>query len=464
MTTPLIVAVGCLLLCIAIRVPVAFALAAAGFLGIVATDGLDIAALTAGRTPFASISQYGLIVIPLFIAIGMFIQRAGLAEKIFSTVDRKFHRVPGGQRIVTVLSCAAFAAVSGSSAATTATIGRVAIGEMLARGTSRAQASGVVAAAATLGILIPPSIALVFYGIVTNESIGRLLLAGIIPGILSAVLYIVWILASSSIRSKLAVPAFGAMGISANTTLKDRHAHAIITEHPHEAEIAPRSLGNGWGTLTRVFFVFFSVMGTIFFGIATVTEAAGVGVVASLLILFIDRREHGLSTVYRDVRDSLSEALRLTGMIVALLIGGAIFANFVVRSGLVSGFAEFMVGVELPNLLLLTLLLGVLILFGMFMDGISILIVSMPIVYPAVVAMGYDGIWFGVVAIKIIELGLITPPMGIGVYIAAGTHKSISVEDVFRGVLPYYGIDLVTIVVFIAYPQIVTALPNLVFD
>jgi tripartite ATP-independent transporter DctM subunit len=289
-------------------------------------------------------------------------------------------------------------------------------------------AAGVVAASGTLASLIPPSVILVVYGIITEQSIGALLVGGFIPGIVSAVIYAGMI-------------------------------YTRVKLYPQLGQVQPRaswkgrfvSLRRTWGVLLLIFLI----IGGIYSGVFTPTEAGGAAAFSAFLMALFMRR----LTMER-LKESLLETGRTTIMIFAIIVGVLIFVRFLALTGLPTRFAEFILALQVPRLLILILILSVYVFLGMFLDAIGMLMLTLPIVFPAVVALGYDPIWFGIIAVKMCEICLITPPVGLNCYIVRSVAPNISLEEIFRGVIPFVAMDILTVGVFIAFPQIITFLPS----
>lgn len=449
-------ALATLVLLMAARIPVAFVLLVSGAVGLLLLDGAQVAASSMARVPYQALGKATLIVIPMFIAMGMFAREAKLAERLFELMRRRADRLPGGLAATTIACCAGFGAVSGSSVASVAAIGRLSIGEMIRNGYRPDFAGGTVAAGGTLGILIPPSIALVIYGQVTEESIGALLIAGIVPGLISAVAMIGYVVA----RAILDPDAVGRGPRRATATYRPGLGSP---DDPAGSEsfVDPNVGGrSAIAVLSRIGVLFAIVVGGIYLGVATPSESAAFGALAAFLIMLFDLRREGPRGLLRSTSRSLRAAADLTVMIFALLLGASIFSTFVVRSGLPRDFSTWVMGMDLPSLLVVVVMLLVLIPLGMFVDGISMIVITMPLAYPLISDLGYDGIWFGILAIKLIELGLITPPLGMNVFVAASTTPGLTPEQVFKGSVPYYGVDLAVTALLFLVPTLVLWLPT----
>jgi C4-dicarboxylate transporter, DctM subunit len=437
----LVVVSSALIALIAMKLPVGFALAISGSLGLVLVRGWSFTAATVAGEPYVSTARFSLVLIPMFILMGMLALQAGIAQDVYGFASRRFQRLPGGLGVATIGACAGFAAVTGSSAATVATIGRISINEMRKAGYSAAFASGIVAAGGTLGVLIPPSVILVIYGILTGESIGALLIAGIVPGILSALLYVVVIL------------------VRRRSEIDDRYAAEFARDFPALIREEVVSNSRGGVALAQVTILFGIVVGGIYSGIFTATESGAIAAFVALVMLLIAsvRRREQLAG---GLRKALMETAALSSMIFMLLIGGALFSLFVVTGGYAQAFATWVTSLPLPGLLIIALLLLALIPLGMFLDGLSILFLTVPLAYPVVSELGLSGIWFGILMVKMVEIGLITPPVGINVYVVAGAAPGLSIEQAFKGVWPFGLMDIITVALLFAFPVIVTFLPD----
>lgn len=424
-----------LIVLLLIEVPVAFSLAASGALGLILLRGPSVAGATLGSVPFQSSSSFTLIVVPMFILMGIFSMHGNIADDLFRLTNRLMRNIRGGVAVATVVTCAGFSAVCGSSVATAATVGRLTIGEMTRYGFNPAFAAAIVASAGTLGVLIPPSIALVLFGVITNESIGKLLIAGILPGILSAFVMGVGIL----------VCAWLGIGFA------ERHAVTADAAVPERA--------GRYGGVLKLLLLFAIIVGGIYSGLITATEAAAIGAFAALLIMLASAFMSGrgvLAPLFASLRDSAS----ITSMVFAIIVGAGIFSYFIVSAGVPTAFANWALAIDLPPRLLVLLLLLSLIPLGMFLDGVSILLITVPLYYPVVVTeLGYDGLWYAVLTVKMIELGLITPPVGVNVFIVANMVKGAELEKVFRNIATFIVLDLIIFAILFSFPALVTWLP-----
>jgi len=407
---------------------IAFATALVGFVGLWVMKNMGVAANVIGFLPHGIVAHYSLSVIPLFIIMGYYAFYAGLTDDVFFTARQWVGHLPGGLAIASVFGCAGFAACTGASTASAAIMGRVAIPEMRKYGYHPRLAAGVVAASGTLASLIPPSVILVIYGIITEESIGALLIGGFIPGVISAAIYAGMIYTRVKISPELGQ-------VQPRASWKEK----II------------SLRRTWGVLLLIFLV----IGGIYSGVFTPTEAGGAAAFSAFLMALFMRR----LTIER-LKESLLETGRTTIMIFSIIVGVLIFVRFLALTGLPSSFAEFILGLPVPRLLILLMILSVYVFLGMFLDAIGMLMLTLPIVFPAVVSLGYDPIWFGIIAVKMCEICLITPPVGLNCYIVRSVAPDIPLEEIFRGIIPFVAMDVLTVGVFIAFPQIITFLPS----
>ena len=422
----------CLLLgLILIGVRVVFAAAIVGLLGLVELRGWGPAAGIVGTIPHSKSSTYALSVLPMFIFIGFLAFHAGMTQQLFDAARKWLGWMPGGLAVATVFATAGFAAVSGASTATAAVFSRVAIPEMLKYGYDRRMAAGVVASAGTLATLIPPSAILVIYAIIVEQSVGKLLLAGFLPGIFSAFVY----------------------------------AGIIVVWAILKPGSAPSVKGFTWGERMRtlpgispIALVVIIIMTAIYGGWATPTEAGALGA----FIVFVLALVRG--TPLKSIKDSLMESAKLTVMIFSLIWGVLIFVRFLGFSGIPGAFTEWVVGLDVAPMTIMICILLAYAVLGMFMDAIGMLLLTLPVVYPAVIALGFDPIWFGIIAVKMAEVCLITPPIGLNCFVVNGVRPDIPLGTVFRGVALFFIADVITIAALLMFPEIVTWLPNFDFE
>ncbi|MFP6709715.1 MAG: TRAP transporter large permease [Alphaproteobacteria bacterium] len=424
-----LVGTGALLLMVFAGVRIYTVAAIVGVLGVVYIIGWDAGAGIGGTVPHSKSVNYALSVLPMFILIGFIAYHAGLTHALFRAATAWVGWVPGGLAVASVFATAGFAAVSGASTATAAVFSRVAIPHMLDAGYDKKLAAGVVAAGGTLASLIPPSAILVIYAIIVEESVGTLIMAGFVPGVVSALIYAALIIGQCMFKPELGRP---------------------IPSPPMKEKIA--SLPGTLPIIAVVAIIFYSM----YSGTATPTEAGALGAFVVLIMAIV----RGMS--WKNLRSALEETARLTVMIFALIWGILIFVRFLGYAGLPQAFAEWIVTLPFPPLIIMIgILLGYAVL-GMFMDAIGMLLLTLPVVYPAVIALGYDPIWFGIIVVKMCEVCLITPPVGLNCYVVHAVRPDIPLGDVFRGIAPFFVADVVTIGLFLAFPSIILWLPSLI--
>ena len=417
-----------LFLLLALRMQIGFSMALVGFLGFSALVSFKSSFSILGMEPFKTASSYGLTVIPLFILMGQFANFSRMGIEIYQTVYRWIGFLPGGLSMATIGACASFAAISGSSLATAATFGTVALPEMKRFKYDDSLATGCVAAGGTLGILIPPSTVMIIYGILTQQPIGTLFIAGIIPGLLLSGLFIITIYLLTRFE-----PALGPPG--PKFTIRERIA----------------SLKDTWGILS----LFLLVIGGLYTGWFTPTEAAGVGAFGAFLITMIKRR-----LTWGNLRASLTDTTKTTAMVFAILIGASIFGYFLTVSQIPERLSNWIVELGMNKYLVISMTILLYIILGCFMEGLAIMILTIPVIYPMVVGLGFDPIWFGVIITLVMEMSLITPPVGVNVFIISGIAKEVPMVTIFRGIIPFFLAMVVAIVLLVMFPQIALFLPG----
>lgn len=454
---------GLLLFMVLIGMRVAFAAAFAGMIGLIwifwAKKGYDpqefmwaltVATKTAGQVPHSKIASQALSLIPTFILIGYLAYYAGLTKALFEAAKRWVGWLPGGLAVSTVFATAGFAAVSGASVATSAVFARIAIPEMLKEGYDKRFAAGVVAAAGTLASLIPPSAILVIYAIIVEQDVGALLLAGFIPGAFSAVIYGGLVVGLALTFKNFGPPVTG-------FTWKQRFA------------ALPAAMPIFFVVAIIIFFIYNPFGGDAW---GTPTEGGALGA----FVVFLMAIYRGMR--WAQLKDALLETAKLTVMIFTIIWGVLIFVRFLGFADLPGVFSDWITNLDQSPMLTLVYILLAYAVLGMFMDAIGMLLLTLPVTYPAVIALnggefvtatdsafGVSGagcaIWFGIIVVKMAELALITPPIGLNCFVVAGVRPDISVQDVFRGASPFFVADALTIAGLIAFPQIVLYLPNL---
>lgn len=422
--------VAAVILLLALGIPVALTLLAVGATGLFAIRGVRGTAFLLESLPYGSVANIALIVIPLFILMGHFAFSAGLSEKAYKAAKSWVGHIAGGLPIATVFACAGFATVCGSSVATAATISKVTVPEMLKAGYDQRMAAGPVAIAGALGILIPPSGILVIYSIATNVPISDLFIGALIPGLLTAIVYAVGIY----------------LMVRRNPPLVER------TRLPRASwrERARFTL-DAW----EVVVLFLVVIGCIYTGIATATEAAGIGAALALVFALL-RKDREPGTLWK----GLVETGASTASIFLLIVGSAVFSVALATTQLPTALATAVTSLQLSPVMLLLLLIIPYLILGCLIDGISMIFITMPVVYPIVEAAGINGVLFGILVTKLIEVGAVTPPVGINVFVVQSSVPGLQLGQIFRGVIPFIFMELGLIVLMILFPEIVTvALP-----
>ncbi len=410
-------------------ISVGIAMILVGFLGIVYINNIGAGLGTMGTSPYCTIDSYINSVLPLFILMGCITFYSGISKELFTAVNNWIGRLPGGMAMATMGACAFFSCISGSSNATSATMGTVVLPEMKRCKYDSALATGSIAAGAGLDILIPPSTILVIYGIITEVPIGKLLLAGFIPGAIQTLLLMItiYILCKRNplIGPKAAKVSFGEKVMS---------------------------LKGLWPVLV----LFVVVFGGLYIGIFTTTEAAGIGAFGALVFALTRK---GFS--WRKLKSGLDDTAMTTGMCFLILIGGILFGYFLAVSRLPFTIADFLTALEVNRYFVLSGILIIYLFLGCIMSAMAMIIITVPIFLPVMVALGFDPIWFGIICTLMVEIGQLTPPVGINVYIVKGVAKDIPMYTIFRGIVPFLFADICATLIVIVFPQTALILPNM---
>jgi len=411
------------------KMPVGFAMGFLGLIGFSYVVNFDAGLNLLARDVWDVFSSYNLTVIPLFVFMGQIAFHAGISRRLYDSAYVLLGHRRGGLAMTTVGACAGFSAICGSTNATAATMATVALPEMKRYGYDMGLATGTVAAAGSLGILIPPSVIFIVYGILTEQSIGKLFAAGILPGILLCFLFLLTIHLRVMKNPSLAPP-----GPKSNIREKFRSFTGIL----------------------ETMILFALVMGGIFFGLFTPTEAAATGAFMTLLIAIIRRQLH-----WKGFIQSLADTTKISCMIMVIVTGAVIFGHFMAITRIPYTLADYVSSLPLPPHAIIGVIILVYLIGGCFMDALAMIMLTIPIFFPVVQALGFDPIWFGVVIVLITEMGVITPPVGINVYVVYGVARDVPLEKIFRGVFPMLISLLVCNLLLILFPQIALWLPSL---
>ena len=411
------------------RMPIGLVMALVGFAGFAIIAGFSDALGILGTVPYATFANYNMSIIPLFILMGAFCYYSGLSKDLYDTVHAWIGHFRGGLSMATVGACAGFAAVSGSSLATAATMGTVALPEMKRYKYDDRLATGAVAAGGTIGILIPPSIVLILYAVITEQSIGKLFLAGIIPGVLEALFYLLTIYILCKFNPQLGPPGPG-------TTFKQK----IV------------SLSNSWVVLV----LFVVIMGGLYLGWFSPIEASGIGAFGAFIFALLRKK-----LPWRSLKESLFDTGKTTVMIFIILMGAMIFGYFLAVSRLPYELAATISALPVNSYVILAIILVFYLFLGAVMDSLAMMLLTVPIFFPLVLELGFNPIWFGILIVRVCEIGLITPPVGLNVYIIRGVAKDVPMQTIFRGIAPFLIADVLHVALLVAFPQISLFLPNL---
>ncbi len=408
----------------ALRVPIGVAMGLIGVFGFAAITGIKPALNLLAQSPIRVITDFNLSLIPFFVLMGVFATNSGMSRELFRTGQAWLGFLKGGMALSTIAACGGFAAICGSSVATAATMTKIALPEMRRVGYSNDVSSGVIAAGGTLGILIPPSVVLAVYAYITEQDVGKLFIAGIVPGGLAVLMYM--------------------------ATVRLAYRRSLPPGEPFNLRDAVRSLRDIWAVLL----LFIAIIGSMYLGIATATEAAAVG---SFLTAVIGVARGRLDVT--KIMDSLIEALRTSVAIYTILIGAVLFGYFLAITQTPQKITAFLVALDFGAYGTLALILAFFLLMGCILDAMAMIILLVPIVFPVVTHLGFDPIWFGVIIVMTVELGLITPPVGMNVFVINTIAREVSLVTIFRGVLPFVLTDIMRLILLVVFPAIVLFLP-----
>ena len=416
---------------LALGIPVAYAIGTVAILGILYAVGPVFLLSTIQSLPYAFASDYNFVVVPLFVLMGALASRAGIITDLYQAAFQLTSRVRGSLMMATVMAQAMFAAISGSTTVAANIFTRMALPEMTRYGYNKGVSAGCVAAAGTLAGLIPPSIAMVLYAILTGEPVGKLLIAGILPGILTAVGYIVGIKAMLMVR-----PEWAPL-IAERFTLKQKF----------------KALTNTWTVVLLIGLV----LGGIYAGAFPPSAAGAVGA-AGVLVIALSTRRLPKGALW----ESLIESARVSAVLFLIVMAGLMFSRFLLISGFIGDLKTFVTAVELTAPMFIAMVIVLFLILGCFVDSVSLMVITLPFLYPISKALGIDGIWFGVLVIKLIEIAAITPPVGLNLFAVLSAAKGqLQSKELFMGVIPFLVMEAIILALMIAFPSIVTLLPNL---
>ncbi|HPC93876.1 MAG TPA: TRAP transporter large permease [Sedimentisphaerales bacterium] len=418
----------CLIVLLTASLPVAFAMAVVGFVGFAVVVSPEAAMSMITMDLYDTFSSYSLTVIPLFVLMGQVAFHAGISRGLFNAAYHWLGALPGGLAMATVGACTAFGAICGSGPATSATMASVALPEMKRFKYSMELGCGAVAAGGGIGMLIPPSVVFIVYGIMTEQSVGKLFIAGIVPGLLIALLFCLTIYVSCRRRPQLGPP-----GPRTSWPAKFAALTGVIE--------------------TLVLFI--AVMGGMFAGFFTPTEAAAVGAAGTLVIALLKRQ-----LTMRKVIRSLQETVRTSCMVMFIVAGAVIFGHFLAVTRIPDELARWLANLPLPGWSIMALIILFYLLAGCFVDALGLIMLTIPIFYPVVVGLGYDPIWFGVIIVVVTMMGVISPPVGVCVYVVSGIERDVPLQTVFRGALPFLGALIVAAILLILFPRLCLFLPE----
>ena len=409
-------------------VPLAFSLGLVGLVAFSLAIGANAAAAMSAQITWDTLSSYTLSVLPLFVLMGNFVNHSGLSRELYDASNAFIGHRRGGLAMATILASGGFAAVCGSSIATAATISTVALPSMRRYGYSPALSTGSIAAGGTLGILIPPSVIMVIYGSMTETSIGHLFIAGIIPGILAVLLYMAAIAIFTAIN-----PDAGPAG--PRVAWRERFT----------------ALRQVWMVLT----LFLIVIGGIYLGVFTPTEAAGIGAAGAFIAALLRR-----SMTFSDFMHILFDSARTSAALMAVLVGALIFSNFVNITGAPEIIVNALKAVDVPPLAVMALILLFYLVLGCVFDALAMILLTVPIFFPLVMALGFDPVWFGIIVVVVVELSLITPPIGMNLFVIHSVARDIPMTTIYRGILPFILVDIVRLALLVLFPWLILFLPQ----
>lgn len=408
--------------------PIAWGMLLVGTLGFAFFTGMEAALIMAAQTSYDTAMSYSFTVLPLFILMGNLVNASGLSKDLYKAAHAFIGHLRGGLAMATIVACGAFSALCGSSMATTAAMGRVAMPNMRKYNYDDRLATGSIAAGGTLGILIPPSVMMVVYGILTETDIGKLFAAGFLPGMLAMLMYLITVMIITAIN-----PSLGRPGEKASWRERFEATKGVMA-------------------ITVLFIV---IMGGIYGGVFTPTEAAGIGAAATFLLTL--KRRGWQPRMYLTV---LIEAAQTTAIMFALVIGALVFTNFLSVAGLPNQLLSFIEGIDVSPIMVILIICAIYLVLGCFLETMSMVMLTVPIFYPIVASLGFDLVWFGVIVVVAAEISLITPPLGLNIFMIKNVMPDVPLGTIIRGVAPFVMMDILRLLLLVFVPWIVLVIPN----
>jgi len=408
--------------------PLTIALGVVGYAGFGLIIGFGPSGAIVAQTAWDTVSSYNLTVLPLFLLMGNLVNHAGLSRELYDASNAFVGHRRGGLAMATVIACGGFSAVCGSSVATAVTMGKIALPSMKRYGYSDALSTGSVAAGGTLGILIPPSVLMVIYGTMTETSVGKLFIAGIVPGIIGVLLYV------GAVRMHI---------------MLDEHAGPAGPLTPWRERFV--RLAAVWPTLA----LFVLVIGGIYFGVFTAAEASGIGAAGALIIALCRR-----SLTIRSFIAVLGDTVSTTAALMSVLIGALIFANFINVTGVSSQTVGMIRELDVEPIVVILIMIGFYIVLGCVFESLAMMLLTLPVSFPLVIELGYDPVWYGILMVVMVEISLITPPIGMNLFVIRTVAQTVSTTTIFRGILPFVGADIIRLAIIVLLPSLILFLPN----
>lgn len=424
------IAIVAMLVLSVLGIPVGIAMGTVAVVGLWITGGPNFALSVLTNLPFATASDYAFIVIPMFVLMGAIASSSGITNELFTFSNLILRSTRGALYQATILSSAGFAAISGSTLVNAALFTRIALGEMLKLGYDKALSSGAIAAAGTIAALIPPSISFVIYGLLTGESVAELLIAGILPGVLTAFAYMVGVYLFVRAKPELAPPP--------------------------QPRASMREIGRSALSLWATFLLAAVVIGGIYMGFTTPSGAGALGAIGALVIAAFRRK-----LTWASLSNNLRSTAAITAALFIVIIGGLMFTRFFLVAGTVTDATELMQSLDISPIAFMVLLAIVFVILGMFMDPMAMQVMTLPFIYPVVTSMGFNGVWFGVIMVKLVELAVLSPPVGMNLFAVIGASEGrVKLPEIYRGILPFIIIEVIVLALLIAFPQIALWLPG----